>query len=215
MSYDSQKDHFDQAYKTGTDLWTHHNFSIHEKEFITSLPANAMVLDLGAGRGRFTFRLAEAGMRVIGLEYVESIVLKNNEEVKLRGMDKNLRFFHGDVLDVPFTDGGFDGVADIGLLHHIDPADFQTYKKEVLRVLKAGGMYLLVALSKESTQYLAFTPKSSTLSDYTYEGAHYHFFTEEELVKLFGDTFEIVSHKREYAANDHHVGYEMFLMKKK
>ncbi len=215
MSYDTQKAHFDQAYKTGSDMWTHHNFSLHEKEFIATLPENGMVLDLGAGRGRFTFRLGEAGMRVIGLEYVASIVEKNNDEVKLRGMDKSVRFFEGDVLDIPFTDGGFDGVADVGLLHHLLPSDYAQYVKEVSRVMKNGGSYMLVALSKSSTQYLGFTPQSSTLSDFEYEGAHYHFFTEDELVKLFSADFTIVSHKKEFASEDHRVAYEVVHMKKK
>ncbi len=196
-------------------MWTHHNFSLHEKEFIATLPENGMVLDLGAGRGRFTFRLGEAGMRVIGLEYVGSIVEKNNDEVKLRGMDKNIRFFEGDALDIPFTDGGFDGVADVGLLHHLLSSDYAQYVSEVSRVLKNGGSYLLVALSKSSTQYLGFTPQASTLSDFEYEGVHYHFFTEDEIVKLFSPNFDIVSHKKEFAEQDHRVAYEVVHMKKK
>ncbi len=215
MSYNTQKEHFERAYATGSDMWTKNNFSLHEKEFISVLPHNAMVLDLGAGRGRFTFRLGDAGMRVIGLEYVKSIVEKNNEETKLRGLEKNIRFYEGDVLDIPFTDSGFDGVADVGLLHYLFHEDFEKYSSEVSRVMKSGGFYLLVVLSKASTQYLGFTPKSSTLSDYEYEGVHVHFFTEEEIQKLFAKDFTIVSHAREFVDQDHQIAYEVFLMKKK
>jgi len=215
MSYNTHKEHFTQAYTTGSDVWTKNNFSLHEKKFISLLPEQAMVLDVGAGRGRFTFRLADAGMKVIGLEYIPSIVEKNNEETKLRGLEKNIRFYEGDVLDIPFTDQGFDGVADVGLMHYLFFEDFPLYINEVSRVLKSGGVYLLVVLSKASTQYLGFTPKSSTLSDYEYGGVHVHFFTEEEIRSLFSKNFTIVAHAREFIEDDHHIAYEVFLMKKK
>jgi 2-polyprenyl-3-methyl-5-hydroxy-6-metoxy-1,4-benzoquinol methylase len=81
MSYEEQKNYFETAYNTGSDTWTNSTVPESSKQFIEKLPSKAMVLDIGSGRGRFPFTLAENGFRVIGLEYVASLVKKNNEEV--------------------------------------------------------------------------------------------------------------------------------------
>ena len=108
MSYDVLQRHFETAYRTGTDLWSDTGTMINAKALAEVIPNHGMVLDLGCGRGRFTFELAKHGLRVIGLDIVKDIVKQGNEEVKRRALEKSLRFVEGTGFDVPFAENGFD-----------------------------------------------------------------------------------------------------------
>ncbi len=215
MSYEEQKNYFETAYNTGSDTWTNTVIPEESKKFIEELPAKAMVLDIGSGRGRFPFTLAENGFRVIGLEYVTSLVKKNNEEVLNKALDGSIRFVEGDVLDIPFSDDGFDGVVDIGLLQHLKQSDFEQYKNEVVRVLKSGGCFLLSVLSKDTPVYFTWHPKNDEMSSYEKEGLQYYFFTDEEITKLFENNFEIVSHTKETVSSPQNPIVHAMILKKK
>lgn len=215
MSYEEQKNYFETAYNTGSDTWTNSTIPESSKQFIEELPAKAMVLDIGSGRGRFPFTLAENGFRVIGLEYVTSLVKKNNEEVLNKALDGSIRFVEGDVLDIPFSDDGFDGVVDIGLLQHLKQSDFEQYKNEVVRVLKSGGCFLLSVLSKDTPVYFTWHPKNDEMSSYEKEGLQYYFFTDEEITKLFENNFEIVSHTKETVSSPQNPIVHAMILKKK
>lgn len=191
MSYHEQNDFFARAYRTGTDAWTSIPFTRRAHELAMYLPKGAMILDLGAGRGRTMYGLADLGYRVIGIENNTELVNAGNEEVKAKGLGKEIRFMEGDALDIPFHDGSFDAVVDVGLLHHLKNEDFAPYVKELARVLKQGGHAFVVALSKKTTQYLAWRPNTSDTSDFTHEGVRYHFFEEGELSALFESLFVI------------------------
>ncbi len=215
MSYEEQKNYFETAYNTGSDTWTNSEISKESKQFIEKLPAKAMVLDIGSGRGRFPFTLAENGFRVIGLEYVATLVKKNNEEVINKALDGSIRFVEGDALDIPFSDDGFDGVVDIGLLQHLKQSDFEQYKNEVARVLKSSGYFLLSVLSKDTPAYFTWHPKNDAESSYEKEGLQYYFFSDEEITKLFENNFEIVSRAKENISSSQNPIVHVLILKKK
>lgn len=215
MSYEEQKNYFETAYNTGSDTWTNSTVPESSKQFIEKLPSKAMVLDIGSGRGRFPFTLAENGFRVIGLEYVASLVKKNNEEVVNKALDGSIRFVEGDALDIPFSDEGFDGVVDIGLLQHLNQSDFEQYKNEVARVLKLSGYFLLSVLSKDTPAYFTWHPKNDVGSTYQKEGLNYYFFNDEEITKLFGNNFEIISHTKETVSSPQNPIVHVLILKKK
>ncbi len=193
MDYSYQRNYFQTAYATGSDVWTSANISLDVEHFVERLPAGAMILDLGSGRGRLPFRLAELGFKVIGLDYIKDIVSKNNEEVKLKKLEGKLRFIEGDVFDIPLADASFDAVIDVGLLHHLHPEDWSDYRKEVLRVLRPGGKFFLVAHSKDTLKFLTWHPKTESVSTFERDGTIYHFFTDEELELLFETDCDIES----------------------
>ena len=215
MSYEEQKNYFEMAYNTGSDTWTNSTIPESSKQFIDKLPPKAMVLDIGSGRGRFPFTLAENGFRVIGLEYVASIVKRNNEEVLNKALDGSIRFVEGDALDIPFSDDGFDGVLDIGLLQHLKQSDFEQYRNEVARVLKSGGYFLLSVLSKDTSMYFTWHPKNDDVSSYEKEGLNYFFFTDEEIKKLFENNFEIISQTKENLSSPQNPIVHVLILKKK
>lgn len=216
MDYSSQKKSFQTSYSTGNDHWTHLPFAFKGGELTQSLKVGDMVLDLGSGRGKFPFELAQNGFKVIGLDVVGTLVEKNNLEVKNFKLESKLRFIEGDVLDIPLTDASFDAVADIGLLQHIHPEDWIDYRSEIVRVLKSGGYFFLITLSKKTQTFLSWKPATATFGDFTHDGMFYHFFTKEELNILFESDFDILSERVETVTeHNDQVSYIVTLMKKK
>lgn len=216
MSYDSQKTFFEQAYKTGSDLWTKIPFSMKGDELFKNLQPGSMVLDLGSGRGYFPFELVKQGYNVIGLDYLQSVVDFANERVADLGIAGKARFVVGDVLDIPFADVSFDAVCDIGLLQHMLRDDWTTYRDEVLRVLKPGGYFFLITYAKMTQKFFSFAPVLDPYGDYTNDGVHHHFFSQDELMTLWSDSLELVSVKNEtLMVHGDRVTYYVLLMKKK
>ena len=215
MSYHEQNKFFAQAYRTGTDAWSNIPFTRRAHELGLYLPHGALILDIGAGRGRLLFDLAELGFRGIGLENNPDLVARGNNEILAKKIDKELRFLQGDVLSIPLTDQSFDAVADIGLMHHVLPEDYSKYVSEVVRVLKQGGFFFLVVLSKNTPNFLAWHPQSSETADYELEGVHYHFFTDTEITGLFEKDFEIrhIDHDTPFGVKD--TDFAVVLLKKK
>jgi len=215
MDYKNQKEYFERAYRTGSDIWTHTPYTLKGKDLLPYLPPGAMVLDVGSGRGRFPFELVDLGFKVIGLEYVKEIVEKNNEEVKINKISDKIRFIEGDVLDISFADSSFDGVMDFGLLHHLNREDWSTYVSECARVTKSGGYILLAQLSRETKKYLNWAPKQDPKGDFINEGVYYHFFTLEEITNLFGGTFTVEHYRIDYIEERGDLAYLVTLLRKK
>jgi len=209
------KKYFEEAYRTGTDTWTHLPWKRAESIMVEVLPAHSMILDVGAGRGLFAFHLAKAGFRVIGIDYIPEIIEKNNKEVANRGMQKELRFVEGDALDIPFTDTSFDAIVDVGLFQHMPAEDFGVYINEVSRVLKPKGYFLNITLSKETVSFWSWFPRKSAESTFVKDGIEHHFFTKEKITHLWGADFDIITQFIEHSPEHGDTRYLLTLMRKK
>lgn len=199
MDYQDQKHYFEIAYRTGSDVWTHIPYHHIALRILPPLGENAMVLDVGAGRGLWMGKLVADGNRVIGLEYLPEVVKKGNEDVKLYDYADRARFILGDVRDIPLTDNSFDAVTDIGLLQHLDTIDWHQYMHEIHRVLKQGGYVLNVSLSKETARFMGFRPKTSPQIHFEKFGVTYHFFSNDEINALFAHHgFSLIEQKIEH-----------------
>ncbi len=185
MNADAQKNYFEIAYRTGSDVWTHIPYHHRALRMLPPLVADAMVLDVGAGRGLWLAKLVADGNRVIGLEYVYEMVTKGNADIKREGFADRARFIFGDVRDIPIADQAFDAITDIGVLQHIHKNDWDQYFSEMRRVLKSDGYILNVSLSKETPRFLGFKPKSSQESVFEKFGVSYYFFGNDEIRDLF------------------------------
>lgn len=186
--HDAQKAYFAQAYKTGTDSWSTQQFFEYITPLLKELAPQSFILDVGIGRGKTLPFLVERGFRVIGIDVIEEIVRKVNEEIKNRHIEKSARAVTASVLDIPFANESFDAVIDIGLVQHLLPEDRETYTREVSRILKSGGYILSVQFAKETQKYLTWYPKSSDMNTFERDGVSYTFFTKEEQQGLYPDT---------------------------
>lgn len=99
------------------------------------------VLEIGAGTGRDSFPLVEAGADVTQLDYAE-----NSLRLLKQIADKDRIPVHivgGDTFALPFRDGTFDVVFHQGLLEHFRKPVAEKLIRENVRVLKPGGLLLV------------------------------------------------------------------------
>ncbi len=109
------------------------------------VPNNAAVLDIGCGGGRTVQKLAALAPqgKVIGLDYsltsVEVSRITNAAEIATGRVEIQ----QGSVAALPFADGSFDMVTAVET-HYYWP-ELPANVREVLRVLKPGGRFVLLA----------------------------------------------------------------------
>ena len=92
------------------------------------------VLEVGASSGDFLNILQSFGMNVSGVEISERASKKG------RGL-YNLPIVTGTLFDASFGDGSFDAVLIYHVLEHLE--DVRGFLKEVYRVLKSGGLFIV------------------------------------------------------------------------
>ena len=117
------------------------------------LPADAAVLDVGTGNGKFAIWLATQGFEVLTGEpetdtshYAGKDWAANADEA---GVRDRIRFEHFDASDMPFDTGTFDAVFFFGVLHHVDESVRGDVFREALRVTKEGGAVVFFEPRKE------------------------------------------------------------------
>jgi len=116
------------------------------------------ILDVGAGNGRLTLRLAKAGALVTALDLSEEMLKKlqvyprpGSTEVTTRSelgskASYKLQVVVGEAEDLPFEDESFDIVIATFLIVHLK--DLHRFFDEAYRVLKPGGLFLLTNINQ-------------------------------------------------------------------
>lgn len=196
-SPETQKQYFQFAYQTGSDIWSHIPYRYKAEQMLPPIEKDSLILDIGAGRGLWAMKLVQHGFKVLGIDYIESIVAKVNKRIQEEGYQDRARFMVGNALEIPFVNEGFNMITDIGTLQHITKENWSQYNKEILRVLKPHGYYLNVSLSRRTNNFLGWNPRSDDGGDFTKFGVHYHFFNENELNEIFENDFVIIDQQFE------------------
>ncbi len=95
--------------------------------FVSSLPSESQLLDVGAGEGVLVERYKKRGLDCIGVDaYFES------EDVK-----------KADLKELPFEDGSFDAALCLDVLEHLSILDQPAALQEIKRVLRNDGRFLM------------------------------------------------------------------------
>jgi len=110
-----------------------------------NLPEDAAVLDMGNGPGIVTARLAgKARLRLLAAFDFDAAMVERSRR-RLRGVAP-VRLLVGDAARMPFRDGAFDAVFDLGVVHHVP--DWRQALAETARVLKPGGRFAFAEPSR-------------------------------------------------------------------
>ena len=110
-----------------------------------TIPKNAAILDVGCGGGRTVCRLATLAPegKVVGLDYSEASVAVSRDTNAPEIEAGRVQIEQGSVAALPFADCTFDVVTAVET-HYYWP-DLPANVREVLRVLKVGGTFTVIA----------------------------------------------------------------------
>ena len=99
------------------------------------------VLDIGTGTGKLAGRLLAQGAKVIGLDPSQKMLDK--AAGKPGCQDADLICLKEPFLRLPYPDATFDAVVSTYAFHHVFPPKKAACINEMVRVLKAGGAWVL------------------------------------------------------------------------
>jgi len=111
--------------------------------------APSIVLDLATGSGDVAIALAGAlpeSTEIIGMDFCKPMLELAEAKKRRRGISDNLRFIHGDCLEIPMADNSVDAVTIAFGLRNLD--DRTGGLREMLRVLRTGGTLFVLEFSQ-------------------------------------------------------------------
>jgi SAM-dependent methyltransferase len=107
---------------------------------LAGIPADARILDVGCGSGRWIRRYQELGYHAAGVDAASAMLLLARQH------RTNSPILAGEAHRLPLADSVFDCVSDVTVVQHI-PASLQRQAlAEMMRVLKPGGRLILMEL---------------------------------------------------------------------
>jgi ubiquinone/menaquinone biosynthesis C-methylase UbiE len=197
----SSKDEIQGYYKARADRGkyaTSPDFNLREVEIeylSRRLAGGLKVLDVGCGNGYTT--LSHASMfdsSFTGVDFVPEMVKAAEGlrgEFELKG---EVSFEVGDVTGLRFADATFDVVVSERCLLNLPSKELQWQAmREVARVLKPGGLYLMLEGTKQGLERLNDVRAECGLEPILEADPNYNWFSnkfdEEEMLKVGGEVF--------------------------
>lgn len=125
------------------------------RAFLTRVPADGIVVDVGGGWG-WHWRhldLERPDVAVVIVDFVREN-LRHAARIIDRVLNRQLFLVHGDATKLPFPSQAFDGYWSVQALQHI--ADFERAVKEARRVLIPKGQFACYSLNRARLIELAY-----------------------------------------------------------
>jgi ubiquinone/menaquinone biosynthesis C-methylase UbiE len=167
------------------------------------LPEHGLVLDAGAGPGRYTIELAKRGYDVVLFDLVPEMLKLAKKKVRRAGVSRKVKqFLQGSVEDLSmFPNGKFDAVLCLGgpLCHLLNVKQREKAAKEFVRVTKKEAPIFVSVISRIALlkSILVAFPHEMQYAKHHWEVGDYvpslqgegftaaHWFLPEELCELF------------------------------
>lgn len=174
-----------QFYDKFAKLYAEHTFprlmQFQLNEFISKLPKNAKVLDIGCGSGRDSHYFHDYGLDVTAIDSSENII----KEAKIRIPEATFKKM--DMRKLTFPKESFDGAWMMASLTSIEKKDALTVLKEAAKVLKKNGI-LYVAVKEGEGEIIEKKPV------YLNSPKFYAYYKKDELDSLITSAgFKIVT----------------------
>ena len=187
---DQQSQHWDKNFSNKPEMFGHEPSVAAVKSL--NFFKGKKIVELGAGLGRDTIFFAQNSIQVEALDYSQkAIEIINNKSKKL-----NLtQFIKTKIFDVrkklPFDDNTIDGCFSHMLYcMALSNYDLENLNKEILRILKPGGINIYTVRHTDDGDYKNGTHIGEDL--YENDGFIVHFFSKEKINQL-SKGFKILS----------------------
>jgi len=142
--------------------------------FASKLPTEGYILDAGCAAGRDANLFTQKGLRVEGIDVSKGLIAIAKKNYP------HLSFRIGNFLSLPYENETFDGIwAHQSLLHLETVEDVLTALKEFYRVLKPGGIILVLVKAKMGVEKTAVAKDAFSNHD-----RFFQYFTKDELREL-------------------------------
>ena len=113
------------------------------------LPKGSRLLEGGCGQGQYVYLLEKAGFPTTGVDFAKRTVEKVNEYYP------SLDIRYGDVRNMAFEDGSFDGYWSFGVVEHFYEG-YDAITSEMSRVLRQNGyLFMIVPTMSPLRKYLS------------------------------------------------------------
>lgn len=126
------KPSFGRLYRSKTDLI--------DALLLRLIPPRSSILEVGIGDGVFTGACSSQDNNVVGLD-ISNVALEGARRSNTNGATPHL--LQGDARTLSFSDESFHFVVSRDLLEHLREQDVPAHLREVKRVLRRGGKYLI------------------------------------------------------------------------
>ena len=113
-----------------------------------------IVLDVASGTGTFAIlaKSVEPKLTIMAVEPDTKIISVANKKANRKKLD--IKFIASTAQDMPFPTNSFDAVNSSLAFHHMPTTDKRAALKEIWRVLKPGGRFLLSDFGKSKSFWL-------------------------------------------------------------
>lgn len=105
-----------------------------------------MILDIATGTGDLAINLAKTeASRIIGLDISQGMLDVGNQKIAKKQLSNTIDMVLGDSENMPFEDNGFDAITVAFGVRNFE--NLEKGLKEILRVLKPGGIFVILETS--------------------------------------------------------------------
>jgi SAM-dependent methyltransferase len=105
------------------------------------------LLELGCGSGDLTYRLLDNAARIVATDISQNAIELAQRRRELWGLNGEefgrIEFRQMSAVQLDLPDGQFDWAISTSMIEHLHPDDVDVHLREVRRVLKLGGNYLI------------------------------------------------------------------------
>jgi ubiquinone/menaquinone biosynthesis C-methylase UbiE len=172
--------------------WASGNFSVIGSRIVLAserlaesadLRAGSTVLDVACGSGNAAIAAARHGTRVVGVDYVPSLLEDGRARAQAEGLDVDFRL--GDAEQLPLGDDSFDAVLSVyGVMF---APDHEQTAAELVRVARPGATVALASWTPTGFIGEMFNVISSHLPPPSGLWSPMLWGTDDHLVQLFGE----------------------------
>ncbi len=144
-------DRYDEEVAADSELYARYDEVLEAVADLAAPAPGRRILDIGAGTGTLAAICAGRGAEVVGLDSSERMLAQARAKF---GHDDpvQLLLVPDPFLDIPCPDGSFDAVVSTYAFHHVPHQKKPGAVREMVRVLRPGGVWALGDLAFENAQ---------------------------------------------------------------